>query len=171
MSFTDARHEYRNVIDHINEATHKEESEYEDRNESYKKQTLALLKSIADAVNAIKTDYRLVNIKDGQTYGNRFSITLANGIIQLDLKRPALSSNLPTGLVLNLPMRPLTGITLINEGAGNLYFDCVKRQGDLRCNTYLAAGATITIDFKEPTLERVNIRCDANLTLNMIAIL
>jgi hypothetical protein len=129
---------------------------------------VAYLAECASALQRLLYDYRAVNTKRGEVYGNRFQLT--QGVpIRIDLVRPEESANPPASIRLDLPRRPLTDLILINEGAGNLSFTTNDKSD--KAGTFVKAGDTLTLAFGEPILERINFSVDATLTLNMIVII
>jgi len=160
------------VIRHIRhgELVNVEEiDEYERRQEVQQQQfdrMVHAMESCAQRLSALLQDFRLVNIKQGKVYGNRFQITQSLPI-RIDLKRPGESKNLPTGFRLDVPFAPIASLILINEsGGGNIYFSTNEKSD--KVGTYLAAGNTMQLDFGEPILEYINLYADATTTLNMI---
>lgn len=180
MSFTDARHEYRNVIDRINEATNKEEVEYQKDHETYKWRTVTALERIEKLLGALLTNFQLTYTRDGQLFSNRVQITAPTQTIQIDFKRPGqsiLPSGWPAGTRVNAPFKPIPELIIINEGPGNLLFSIVKTKGDATTMTTLPAPATdsnpvpLILNWGQPTVERINLNVSATLTCNLIAVL
>jgi hypothetical protein len=191
MSYSDDQevlahiHRVRQREDVIRAAQHSEldkvdadDEEREDHFRStYDERIVNALEECAESLRSLKRDYALANTRAGQVYGNIITINTASTPIKIDLVRPALSEGLGSQ-VLFLPFRPLVNLTLINTGTGTLNFSFPKRRNEWPQYASLAPPAANTnpvplyFDFKQPTLERINLLATGgNVILNMMTLL
>jgi hypothetical protein len=133
--------------------------------------------SCASSLQKLLYDFRAANTRRGEVYGNRFTLKAVQSVVQIDLKKPEESFNLPTALRLDLPREPLSNLTIINEGAGVLNFSMPKYASDTQTKTVLqppAAGTNpvpLVLDFKQPVVERLNLLATTtDLVVNLITV-
>lgn len=149
--------------------------EFEDK----QNRLLHAMESTASILHNMHTMLSLVYTSSGEIYSNVLALTQAMGLIQIDLKRPLLSPSYPTATLgqLRLPMQPLKNLTIINKGAGTLFFSTPKNAGDMRAEVQIDPPATGTnpipqmFNWYQPTVEYLNMYASANLTVQLITVL
>jgi len=142
--------------------------EFEKRQEVQQQQwdrMVHALESMQALLGRMVTGYELVNTRRGEIYGNRFQLKQSQGIVRIDLKNPDLSKNMPSGVRLYLPRKPVPTLILINEGqnSGVLNFAIPRMRDDHNISSTIQPPASgtnpvpLVLDWKQPIVERLNL--------------
>ena len=179
-------HEKERIVRHLKEQSlhnDPEMSEHEKRWQARSDQfdrIAGYLHTCTERLNDLAQDFRLVNTRRGEVHSARFLLKQTYSVIQVDLKKPEESYNLPTALIRafsNFPRQPISNLLIINEGTGVLNFSMPHYAGDTQAQTILPPPAASTnpvplpLDWKQPIVERMNLLAtSADLTVNLITV-
>lgn len=141
-----------------------------ERQEKSDKLLLAMERA-ADHLGAIRTDLQLAYTRRGKTYGN--VITLGTSTTMIDFVRPVESVNLPAGFFVDTPFAPIPTLVLyVQTGKGDVYYSTNEDTDNTKTQSLIESGRSVTLDFREPTIERINLRAtQASTVLNLTALI